>query len=220
MSTENRSTYQFVVELNDFKPRMWRRFQISDTAGLQELCYAVMAMFHCMGGHLYQLRAGKRPTEIYYAPSNLDFDFDDYSKPLSDMTVMDVFVNENDTAVLEYDFGDGWEFKIKLEKIEPAKDADKQVFAKCLKGRGFGIIEDCGGAWGLMGIYDALSSGKCPEMFESIEDMYEWLDAVFPFEIDGITDGAFDYFDIDYVNELLKDKDELISEYEMYGDDF
>ena len=76
MKTEKGQPYQFVVELTGFKPRMWRRFQISSAAKLQDFCYAVMAMFHCMGGHLHQLKTGK-PSEVIYVPDAWD-DFDDY----------------------------------------------------------------------------------------------------------------------------------------------
>jgi hypothetical protein len=206
VKTEKGQPYQFVVELLDFKPRIWRRFQISGAARLQDFCYAVMVMFHCMGGHLHQLIVCNRPTEVIYMPR--DDDFDDYGgvrQLMADKKVGDIFENEKDKAILEYDFGDGWAFKITLEKKEPESKLDGETFAKVLTGKGFGIIEDCGGVWGLADIYEALKGGECPDSFDSIEKMEEWLEDVLPCELDRIKNGAFDYFDTDYVNEELED---------------
>ena len=46
------SVMQFVAELHEYRPRMWRRFQISSDTDLADFCYVLMEMFR-MGGHLF-----------------------------------------------------------------------------------------------------------------------------------------------------------------------
>ncbi len=217
MKTVKEQFYQFIVELEYYKPRMWRRFVISSAARLQDFCYAVMEMFHCMGSHLHQIRVGKAPGAVFYVPDDED-EFEDFSghisHPMADTKVRDLFKTEKDTAYLEYDFGDGWEFKITLEKKESEKKLDDGVFALALAGKGFGIIEDCGGAWGLMNICKALKDGGVSENFESREQMEEWLESALPCELEGLKGDAFDYFNIGYVNEQIEDIEELRGLYE------
>lgn len=211
--TKNGQIWQFVTELRDFKPRMWRRFQISSTAKLQDFCFAVLQMFHCMGSHLHQLVVGAYGSETYYV-SYEDEDFPDPRNILmTSHKVCDVFKNEKDKASLEYDFGDGWDFKITLEKTDADSRLDDDTFAKALTGKGFGIIEDCGGVWGLAELYEALKGGELPENFDSAEDMNDWLENVLPCDVESLQNGGFDYFDIDYINEQIEDAELLRTQY-------
>ena len=50
--TDVASVMQFVAELHEFRPRMWRRFQVSGDTDLADFCYILMEMFR-MGGHLF-----------------------------------------------------------------------------------------------------------------------------------------------------------------------
>lgn len=43
-----------------------------------------------------------------------------------------------------YDFGDDWEINVKLEKIIIDETLSKKDLPRVLKGKGYGIIEDCG----------------------------------------------------------------------------
>ncbi len=53
---------------------------------------------------------------------------------------------------MEYDFGDSWVLWIVLKKIHVQQKVKSKEFPKVLKGQGFGIIEDCGGAYSLQEI--------------------------------------------------------------------
>jgi hypothetical protein len=44
---------QFYIELNDFTPKLWRRFVIRQDAKITTLAYAILAMFKASGGHLF-----------------------------------------------------------------------------------------------------------------------------------------------------------------------
>lgn len=227
--------WQFVVELKDFKPRIWRRFQIKSGSKLQDFCYAVMSMFNCLGIHLHQLIVNEGGFETFYLTHQECVDEDnafvDYlktsgaeglynasskSRAMDNIAVCDIFKQENDVAVLQYDFGDEWDFKIKLEKTAPKVGLDKDAFAIVLKGAGYGIIEDCGGTWGLAEICNALMSGEPTENFDTIEEMDEWLSHVLP-DLDELKNNGFDFFDIETINEDIADLQYLR---EFYTADF
>ena len=59
-----------------------------------------------------------------------------------------------------YDFGDDWEINVKLEKIIIDETLSKKDLPRVLKGKGYGIIEDCGGIDGLKSIAEAYSEKK------------------------------------------------------------
>ena len=68
-----------------------------------------------------------------------------------------------------YDFGDGWEHDIVLEKrLSPGTG---EHMPACLAGNGACPPEDCGGPWGYADLQDALADPH----HEGHEDMLEWL---------------------------------------------
>jgi hypothetical protein len=91
----------------------------------------------------------------------------------------------------EYDFGDGWEHIIKLEKILTPND--KLQTPQCIAGKRNCPPEDCGGIWGYSDMLEIL---KQPEHKE-YESYIEWLGDDFDPE----------YFNKDAINEMLKGKD-------------
>lgn len=89
----------------------------------------------------------------------------------------------------EYDFGDGWEHELLLEKILPA-EADVH-YPRCLKGKRACPPEDCGGVWGYADLLEAMVDESHPE-----REMYlEWLGG-------GLDPEAFDLTEI---NEILRE---------------
>lgn len=147
---KNYDTYQLVVELSYFKPRMWRRLLIDSNLPLAELGYAIIAMFRAQASHLFHFwHPGK--YDLYYECACFE-SADSWgfgsthirSVDARDVTIAKIFPKVGSTLNFEYDFGDSWDFKIKLEKIinEPRS-------LEVIGGAGYGIIEDCGGVCGL-----------------------------------------------------------------------
>lgn len=92
--------------------------------------------------------------------------------------------------LLRYDTGDGWEFKIQVMKIsEEYKDKNVTI----LSGKGKGIIEDCGGLWGLLQFINKTVSSEMQDWYLSLfqedelydindfdlEDVNDYLDSVY-----------------------------------------
>jgi hypothetical protein len=90
---------------------------------------------------------------------------------------------------IEYDFGDGWEHKVVLEKILPFDP--KIQLPQCLKGKGACPPEDVGGVWGYQEFLTAIKDGNHPEH----RSYTEWIGGHF--------DSAV--FDLEEVNQLLRE---------------
>jgi hypothetical protein len=54
-----RPVYQFYAELDDYEPRIWRRFQITSSASMAQLGYVLMTMFEMQARHLYAFEVPK-----------------------------------------------------------------------------------------------------------------------------------------------------------------
>ena len=93
--------------------------------------------------------------------------------------------------IYEYDFGDGWEHTIVLEKVLPRMK--NTYYPICIDGKRNCPPEDCGGPWGYKELLEIISNPK----HEEYNEMIEWLgDGFDPEE-----------FDIVKINELLHEKD-------------
>ena len=45
--------YQFYSELSDYKPKIWRRFQVTNNVTMARLGYILMTMFEMQASHLF-----------------------------------------------------------------------------------------------------------------------------------------------------------------------
>ena len=109
------------------------------------------------------------------------------------MTLADRLTRPGDRLTYAYDFGDGWEHVILLEKfVEPEPGAR---YPLCVGGRRACPPEDCGGPGG----YDRLRSILADPSHEGHDEKLAWL---------GLEQaGAFDpeEFDVEAVNGLLRE---------------
>ena len=95
---------------------------------------------------------------------------------------------ENDRMIYEYDFGDGWEHEVILEKIIPSEN--KIIYPQCVDGKMNCPPEDCGGIGGFENMLYVL---KNPDD-EEYEGYIEWLG----------DDYDHAYFNVNETNEDLK----------------
>lgn len=181
-------TYQVKITLKGSKPSIWRQVLIPSDLSLPDFHKVIQTTMGWTNSHLHQFIKNR----TYYAPKMPDdifwdeADNVDYSK----LKISDLLKKEKEKIIYEYDFGDGWEHEIVLEKIENKVMDKKDV--TCLKGKNSCPPEDCGGIWGY---YDMLEILKDPD-HEEYEDYSEWLGVDF--------DPT--YFDIEEVNEMLGSK--------------
>lgn len=88
----------------------------------------------------------------------------------------------------EYDFGDGWEHRISVEKMELAQSGIR--YPTCLTGRRNCPPEDVGGPWGYQDFLAALSDPQHSEH----QTLVEWIGGEFDSE----------HFNLGEVNRMLE----------------
>ncbi len=181
--------YQIQIALKGSKPKIWRRLLIPDNILLSDFHKIIQTSMGWTNSHLHQFIKDRK----YYLPKMEDDDYwdEDMHNDYKKMKISALLKLEKDKAVYEYDFGDSWEHEIILEKILPLDK--KMYYPRCIKGSMNCPPDDCGGIWGYEGLLEILKDPKHKEYKES----KEWIGEDFDPE----------YFDMDEVNELLKEED-------------
>jgi pRiA4b ORF-3-like protein len=178
-----RNIYQIKVTLNGVKPPIWRRLLISSSMTLGDLHEALQFAMGWTNSHLHQFISGG----TYYGIQDDDLDFGVEIEDEWKYKVSQLLKSEKDSLIYEYDFGDGWEHQVLLEKILPFDKAT--VLPQCIKGKRSCPPEDCGGIWGYAELLKIIHDPENPEH----ESMLEWLGDEFESEA----------FNLNEVNELL-----------------
>ena len=173
--------YQIKVTLNGSKPPIWRRLLVPSSITLSKLHDVLQIAMGWTDSHLHQFVAGGR----FYGQPDPDFDFDVINE--KSVRLDRLLKKEKDSITYEYDFGDGWEHKIQLEKALPFDP--NLTLPTCIKGKRACPPEDVGGIWGYQEFLQAIHDPSHPEH----EEYLEWLGEKFDPE----------YFKVDEVNELL-----------------
>jgi len=178
-----RSIYQLKVSLKWSRPPIWRRLQIASTDNLEDLHDALQIVMGWTNSHLHEFSSGR---ERYGMPD------EEFSPEVHDETeyrIDQVLQKEKESLSYSYDFGDGWEHELVLEKILPYKtDA---VLPVCLKGSRACPPEDVGGIPGYEMFLQAISDPAHPDH----EGMLEWVGGSFDAE----------HYDLSETNELLRE---------------
>ena len=176
--------YQLKITLKNVKPAIWRRFVVPADIPLPDLHLIVQTVMGWYNSHLHQFIID---GEFYTEPDEYSIDrCIDYRN----IKLNQVITAEKQTFEYEYDFGDGWEHIIELEKVLKEHDQPSPV---CLAGKRACPPEDCGGPFGYSDLLEILSDKEHEEYRETIE----WLGNDFDPE----------YFDIEEINALLTEDD-------------
>lgn len=216
--------YDFYAELNDFEPKIYRRFRIQGTKTIADLGYAIMILFEMKAQYLFNITENQKEYALAelkksFPDGNID-EFYENNKDLPQFQntryevfemqdLQSSFIEDNAVPVnatffyiseiiktvgmeytLQYDYGDSWEVKFKLEKIEEQETPIKNL-PQVIEAQGFGIVENIGGTPGLQEFIKVMKNKKSQEY----KEFCEWL------KID-----SFDstYCDIDDLNFRLK----------------
>jgi hypothetical protein len=183
--THLRSIYQLKITLIGSKPPIWRRILVSNEMTLDKFHLVLQIAMGWTNSHLHQFISNGK----FYGIKDDDFGFDMDIEDEDKYKLNQLLKSEKDTIIYEYDFGDGWEHKVLLEKILPYNTDNK--LPCCTKGKRACPPEDCGGIWGYGDLIDIINDSKHPEH----ESMLEWLDDEFDSEA----------FDIEQINEMLSE---------------
>jgi hypothetical protein len=184
MAEPLRKIFQLKVSLIGSKPPIWRRLLVTDSTDLAEFHDIVQTVMGWTDSHLHQFVVG----DVRYGIP--DPDWDDETICEKDVRIGSALKKPKDWLVYEYDFGDGWEHRVELEKVLPfSPDTDTPV---CTGGKNSCPPEDVGGVWGYSDFLEAYKDSSHPEH----ENVMEWVGEYFdPNE-----------FNIDVVNALLREE--------------
>jgi hypothetical protein len=158
------AVYQLKVTLLGTKPPVWRRVVIDATSTLDHLHEVIQAAFGWWGYHLHDFEVGN----TRYGIPDPDWDV---GPPIRDErdTRLDQIASAGDSFRYTYDFGDNWEHKITVEKVQ-LPSADTAVPA-LVGGRRACPPEDCGGPWGYEDLLAILADPTHPEH----DERKEWI---------------------------------------------
>lgn len=178
--------YELKITLCGSKPPIWRRVQVPGGIKLNRLHDVLQIVMGWTDSHLHQFRVG---SIFYSLPSDDGFYPDVEQRDERRFRLADIAQHEKATLIYEYDFGDGWEHQVVVEKVLPP-DSQK-TYALCLDGKNNSPPEDCGGIFGYYDLLKAISNPKHPEH----QQLLEWLGR--PFDPN--------HFDLQEINAMLRD---------------
>ncbi len=159
--------YQIKVALLWTKPPIWRRLLIPSSMTFEQLHYVLQTAMGWDNSHMHEFSAGRRRI----GEPDLSDGFMGEPQAESEHTarLCDVLKRAGAKMTYTYDFGDGWEHSIVLEKrLPPDPDA---VYPICLDGRLACPPEDCGGIPGFYRLLDVLANPKHKEH----DEMRDWV---------------------------------------------
>jgi hypothetical protein len=172
------SVFQLKVTLLDTKPPIWRRVLVAGDSTLDHLHEVIQAAFGWWNYHLHEFEVGP----VRYGVPDPE---EDWGEPPRDERRMrlDAIAREGSSFRYTYDFGDGWEHKVTVERVLPANSV--ATVPACIDGRRACPPEDCGGPWGYRELLDILADPTHPEH----DRRREWIGR--PFDPEAFDPGEF-----------------------------
>src|SRR5271157_3738577 len=153
--------FQIKITLKNTRPPIWRRLVVAPEIKLDRLHDVVQIAMGWTNSHLYQFET----PEGHFADPSFEVEETQSSRKA---TLQSVLYRPKSSIRYEYDFGDGWDHQILLEKVV---ELDQPSLAVCLGGARACPPEDCGGPWGYANLLAILKDPKHPQF----EEMSEWI---------------------------------------------
>ncbi len=172
--------FQLKIQLLGVRPPIWRRVMVPGEMTLAQLHHVIQTAMGWTDSHLHEFEVG----DARYGVPDPDWGSGD----VKDEARAKLFrmAKEGEQVRYTYDFGDGWEHQVTVEKVLAADPGIR--YPSCTGGRGACPPEDVGGAWGYQDFLAALNDPG----HEDHEDRVEWMGRPFdPAEFDlAATDAA------------------------------
>jgi hypothetical protein len=152
------------VTLNDVEPEVLRRIEVPFDIRLDRLHLTIQAAMGWTNTHLYEIRG----RDVGWGIPDPDWG----GSPLDARKArLDDVLEDLDTKTLRYlyDFGDGWEHTLKIERLA---DPEPGVhYPRLIQANGRCPPEDVGGLWGYAELIEAISDAS----HERHTELKEWL---------------------------------------------
>jgi hypothetical protein len=165
------------IKLDDVEPAVVRRVEVPLTIRLDRLHLVLQAAMGWTNSHLYEIRA----RDVGWGSP--DPDFGDGPLDASKARLIDVLEDVGAKSLKYlYDFGDGWEHSVRIERITDAVPGI--VYPRLIDAAGRCPPEDVGGPWGYREFLDAIADPNHQEHAERLQ----WIGRNFdPNDVDAET---------------------------------
>ena len=162
------SVARLKITLDDVKPAVLRRVEVPLTIRLDRLHLVLQAAMGWTDSHLYEIRA----RDVGWGMP--DPDWGEGPLDAGKTRLLDVLEDTGaKTLKYLYDFGDGWEHTIKVERITDPMPG--LTYPLLIDATGRCPPEDVGGPWGYAEFLEAIADPK----HESHAEMVQWVGASF-----------------------------------------
>jgi hypothetical protein len=152
--------FDLSVSLREIEPSIWRALQVPAELSFAELHQVLQIAFGWKDSHLHDFHIG----DIRFGMADVEdelFCVDEHAAPLG------AVARVGSTFVYLYDFGDGWEHDITVERV--GEGGDEAI--RCTDGARACPPEDCGGSPGYAHLLEVLANPKDEEH----ADMKRWV---------------------------------------------
>lgn len=126
--------YIFNVSLEGFNKEIKRKVSVNNDITIENFCMKIITSMNGDLSHLFDIKINKEFLGEHY----------------KDLELFYLGLKEKQRLKIIYDYGDNWTFNLTLSKII---DEYRELDFEVLSGKGYGIIDDCGGSWGLSDIF-------------------------------------------------------------------
>jgi hypothetical protein len=154
------------ITLDNVKPTVVRRIEVPFDIRLDRLHLAIQAAMGWTNSHLYEIRARDVGWSTPLPDVDGAGDFLDARKARLDDVLEDIGAK---TLRYIYDFGDGWEHTIKIERIADAVPG--VAYPRLVEAAGRCPPEDVGGPWGYADLLQAIDDPK----HERHAELKDWI---------------------------------------------
>ena len=153
------SAYAMKISLLGSKPAIWRRFCVPADITFDRLHDVIQIVMGWEESHLHCFEINGRK----FSESDEDMDVDWMEE--AEFVLSDLVPRAGAKFLYEYDFGDGWEHELLVERIDEVPKGHGACI-QCLDGKRACPPEDVGGIGGFEEYLSALENPKHPEHIE------------------------------------------------------
>jgi len=167
------TAYQLKAILRYTKPSMWRRLEVRGNTTLGELHSIIQIAMGWTDSHLHHFVVKNK----FYGPTDPDSELDYESE--DKIHLNEVLRKPKERMIYEYDFGDGWQHEVVVEKLLPIVSGHKR-YPMATGGRRACPPEDCGGIPGYYHMLEVIKDPNHPEH----DELLEWYGGYEPEKFD------------------------------------
>lgn len=164
-------TLRIELHPDEIKPPIWRRLVVDGRVSLAKLHHFIQAAFGWTDAHLHEFTI----RDTRYALPHPDDALDDIDSRDERKAYLNRLVSTGEHFFYQYDFGDGWDHVITVEKIEPVEN-DPHGNAWIEDGARACPPEDVGGIQGYQAFLETILGNP---RSEEAKDLLTWAGGEF-----------------------------------------